>query len=207
MPLSVGTVLEVVPSWLDGPELAESVLHYKVKTASSNDVEQDITNIAGAIAALCEALTESCMCTTTLFVGSSGRVIPPSTGAGRIFTAFRTVVGTVSGEVCGAQIAALCSKYTTGITRSHRGRLYVPFVPESSVESGRITDAARTVYLSKLYPLLLNDVSFAGGGVLDPVLYSKTLAAAFEITEAVLRPVVCTQRRRVVHKQPFGLPA
>lgn len=204
MGIPVGGIVEVVPSWLDGPELAEAVLHYKIKTESSNDPEQDLTNLASAVNALVGELTETCMTTTSQLVGCSARVLPPTAGAGRIYTYFGTVTGAVSSEVSGAQIAALVSKYTTGYERTDRGRMYVPFVPESFVISGQITDDGRTAYLAALYPFLLNDVSFSGGGVLEPVVYSRKLGTAKDVTDVILRPVVCTQRRRVFHRQPFS---
>lgn len=203
MPLAVGAVIECVASWYDGPELAEIIFHHKVTESPSEDSPQAVSAFATAAQNQLEDLTETCMTPTTILVGCSCRVLGTGSGAGQIHSVFSAVVGEVTGPVSGAQSCVLLSKYTNTVSKSGRGRAFIPFVPQSFHESGQLTNDARTLYLAALYPLFLNGIDFGSGGESDPVVYSRKDSTGRKIEEAVLRPVLCTQRRRVIHKQPF----
>lgn len=206
MPLAVGTIIETVASWLSGPELAECVLHHRVKTAASGTVDEDIFAFSQAAEALFEALTEACMVPTTMLVGTQTRVLPGFAGSGMITSSFSEQVGGVSGEDAGAQECALVTKYTATTTRRGRGRMYIPFVPESFINSGKITTDARTLYEDNFRPLLSDLLEFGSGGDAYAGVYSRTAAEFYPMTFAVLRPVTVTQKRRVNHRQPFAAP-
>lgn len=204
MGMTPGIIIETVASWLDGPELAECVFHHKVDDGGSGTQEEELHAMAQEVESLLETLTETCMTTTTAFVGTQSRVLPPGLGHGYTRSTFSAQLGEVTGECVGAQECALVAKYTAETTRQGRGRMCIPFVPESFINSGKITVAARTIYETAFRPLLSDKLESGGGASAWAGVYSRTSTQFFTMTFAELRPVTTTQRKRVNRKQPFA---
>lgn len=204
MSLAAGSIFESVASWLDGPELAECVLHHKIVTAPSGDNNVALDAFTDQIEQDWENVTETCMCASTKLVGVQVRILPPSVGSGFTYSEFSAAVGEVSGENVGAQECAIFSKYTEELSRQGRGRVYLPFVPESFVNSGCLTMAAKGYYEAAMAPLLLENIDFGAGGVAKPGVWSRVGNTFHNMAFAPLRSVTVTQRRRVKRKQPFA---
>ena len=206
MPLQDNSIVETVFTWVDGREVAECVVHHYVDEPGTATPPEALGDIVAKLMGFGEDATQYCMCDTTGFVGCSSRILPGFTHSGRIISAFASQNGTVSGENVGAQEAVVMTKYTDTSTRSGRGRVFIPFVPESFVNSGCVTTEAKTTLETYWDKIILDSFSFEGGGTCKPCVYSRALNTKYAVTSAVTRPVTCTQKRRVVRLQTFAPP-
>jgi hypothetical protein len=114
-------------------------------------------------------------------------------------------VGLVTGLCAGSQLSGLITRTSASIGRSGRGRIFVPFVAESSViDAQHISSGAVTA---------LNAIGgdwqggWAGtGGVFVPCIYQRPSTITTYTTGYISRNRIATQRRRGAYGRPNTIP-
>jgi hypothetical protein len=110
-----------------------------------------------------------------------------------------TVTGThVAFEECPPNVAAVIGKETLLAGRTHRGRIFIPFIDESRVDaSGKLFTAYQTA-LQTVANNLYTAFSTSGGGNLStPVVLHTTSEPPTPVVNFQVQTIVSTQRRRL----------
>ena len=104
--------------------------------------------------------------------------------------------GTVADDSLPPSTAGVISRFGNGASKSNRGRIYVPAVPEAWHLAGQLTAAGVAAY-DAFRPVLDLTADLGGIATLEPVLFKKpnlTLLIEGSTTRRILR----VQRRREV---------
>lgn len=89
--------------------------------------------------------------------------------------------------------AATLVSFATGIQgRSHRGRIYLPFLPEGSQDAGRMIDDETTT-MQAAWSAFLTAMDSADRNL---VVASYTEETALDVTSVTVEQAIATQRRR-----------
>jgi len=194
--LDVNQVLELKFYSHQRGQYAINTRHYRVSAKAGlgdTDVNAGIklnTELAGAYIA--------CLGNDAQFLGVSIQLIRNTRRPKTVLTT-SAGDGGFEGEPLPRQVAGLIKVTTDEASRHGRGRMYVPFPPESAntntgVPSGAYIDALNNLALK------LDDLMVVGGGgntvTLQPVLYNRATNAVIPVTSAGAAPVWATQRRR-----------
>lgn len=100
--------------------------------------------------------------------------------------------GVAAGEMLPFQCASVISWRTALATRAGRGRMYLPPLAVSTVDTGRLSAAAVTAVVNAATAF----VNSLDGSGLNPILFSRTTFAQTAITGGDVGNVIDTQRRR-----------
>lgn len=184
-----------------GAEQACVTRHWGLDVEESTSLKQTGVNLAAKVAELYEEVHKVICTADAELICVEARRIDPT--GGPIFPWFPSgVVGAVSGEEGPAQAAILVALYSATPTGSGRGRMYLPFIAEGLQESGVLLASVTGGIIAELNNFI---APFTDGDSNEwsPVIYSRKLAAGVGIEYYSLRPVLCTQRRRVDHRQTY----
>lgn len=204
MSSAVGDIWETAVSLREHAEVAEVVFHHRLKVVGSSTDTKTVadgllTSLATKVEEIMEVVNPASVTSQAI---STHRVAGPS-GTSRYYSRFTAIEGGLeSGNTMPAQCAILCSKYSETNTKSGRGRLYWPFPNSTIVNSGQILDSVILSLDGKFEAILLLEFMSGPDDEWEPVVYSRVGGIGHLITDMVVRPVLASQKRRVVHKQP-----
>lgn len=127
--------------------------------------------------------------------GLSVNLIPPTS---IVYNTGFPLNGTAVGDPLPPQCAMVCTWRTAYAGRRYRGRAYLPGFSEANGSLGIWTPAFVTAWQGAMDTWL----GLVGSGGTDPdyrqIVWSKTAGVGTDVTQAVVRPYVQTQRRRVI---------
>lgn len=107
--------------------------------------------------------------------------------------------GTVAGDMMAGQVAGLIWAKTTNAGPTERGRMYLPFVGETSNAATGVPVAGYVTDISDIADEVYSPVTIGAGGntaTLDPVIWHRGTLTATGIDSFGARTVWATQRRR-----------
>lgn len=120
--------------------------------------------------------------------------------------------GDVSSNVLPTQVCGIFTKRTSLAGPKYRGRMYVPFPPESFLDTDGTPTLAYITLLTALAtlwtegPNTFTNIGLDGTVTCDWVLWHRESHAVTNITGAHVRKKWATQRRRGDYGQPNQLP-
>lgn len=199
--MAANDVWELIASFADGRELGECVFHQKLGTEVTTGANETAEALLAKFDTILAELATAIMTDTTYLIATAAHRVKGANGTTRYYTHYPNAVGGITSEHVGAQRALLVSKYTATNTRSGRGRSYIPFLSSTLETSGRIDSSDMITISAACDDLFEVENTDTENNVWKPVVYSRKLDLSYEIDDMVVRPVLCTQRRRVVHKQ------
>lgn len=118
-------------------------------------------------------------------------------------------VGALTGDLLPLQVSGLVGTKTALAGRAQRGRIYVPFPPESANDANSTPTASHVGLLDSLALACDDQVSVTLGAEtisVNPVIYHRTTQTTDNIVAAAARDKWATQRRRGSFGQPNILP-
>lgn len=194
---AVGAILEVsYHSQVPGVQ-AINVRHYRVSavTAPGATTAEIAANLSANVGAAMKAVMED----TATYQGARVREIRPV----RLDPDTSTVgngPGGIASELLPPQVCGHLTLRTGFAGRGKRGRIYVPFQPESAnTDEGR-PSAAHQILLALYgtFHLTTRNVVSGGGGstTIIPVLYKRSNFTTTDLTTVLARVYWSTQRRR-----------
>ena len=113
--------------------------------------------------------------------------------------------GTILGNSAPLQDAGIISLRTANVGRAYRGRVYVPFLAQASIDVNGQALAAYTVSLLDLgndYTQNVVVVGATGTTTLQPLLWHKKTNSGTTLTHYLVRNGIGTQRRRGAFGRP-----
>jgi len=183
---------------------AVNILHYKVAAVVGNPTDTDVSADLDAAAG---PLYRDLMSAEAAYVGSSFQIFSPI-AFDRIINVVNGGVGDHAEDVLPTQTALVVTKRTGLAGRSFRGRMYVPFMPETYSTVDAKPSAAALVAADALASYPLDNITIINGGdsvTLQPVVYSRKLATAVVVIGFTLRTEWGTMRTRSQINQGDGL--
>jgi len=200
---AIGDVWKCVLEYEEGEERGMIVFHREVSLV--NDTDEDVLGpaLTAELVTLGDAINLALMGTgSSLVCATAQRVntVAPT----RIYTTFSTATASAGGTSLGAQQAVLMSSYPGAGELIKSGRNFFPFIDEGKQLAGQILDTIKTAFIDAIEPLLLDIIQLTSVADLKAVLYRRVGQIVVDVTTNVLRPVLATQRRRVIHHQTFG---
>jgi len=177
-------------------QYSQNVRHYRVTTLTGTSATDQ--EAASDFAGMFPGALRACMCEDASYLGLSTQIIK-NTRRPRILDVTGAAVGTFAGEQLPRQVAGLIRLGSEVASRSGRGRMYVPFPPETANQPNGVPSGAYRALLGDLAALLKTTVvvnGAAGTATLQPILYNRVTNGRIAITVAVDASVWATQRRR-----------
>lgn len=183
-----------------GSEQTMNVLHLREVTAETvlaNPAENVVGCVAGIYLSLAAELSEDWR-----VIQITGQMVHPSKGIP--FTSVRgagnAIEGAIVGDIIPSQAAVLISFYTFNTSRSGRGRIYLPGLPEIAQNEGQIVEATVTnlqVEADASFTEVLGPTS-GGDGTYRVCVFNNPLitGSTQDVVQATVRPNLATQRRR-----------
>jgi len=187
-----------------GSELTMNVIHVRETVAEVSDPNLTAAMVTEMMVALYVALGDELSEDWRVIQISSRRVSPGSSIPDTtVFGGAEAIVGSIESEIIPSASAVLISLYTSNFTRSGRGRIYLPGLPESSQNEGQMVEARWTAMQTiandslegEKGPFLGGEAKFrfcvfGGGAGSDPDQH---------VQDAQVRPNLATQKRRRAH--------
>jgi len=173
-----------------------NVLHYVVSSVSAPSVS-DVA-IAADVEGLFAPLYKAMLADTAEWYGLKLQVIKPTRYDFIVSDALKGV-GDLAGEQLPPQIAGLVSLKTGFASKSKRGRIYLPASSEAENDAtGRPTGAyiGQAEDIASAYVAGMVVSTGGGSASLNPVIYSRKLAAVFAITDSDVHDSWATIRTR-----------
>jgi len=200
---AIGDVWKCVVEFEQGEERGMIVFHRAVTLV--NDTNEDVLG-----AALATELVSLADTLNTAFQGLSSHVVCATAqrvnvlNPTRIYTVFSTQLPSTGGTSVSAQDAVLMSSYPAAGGLIKSGRNFIPFLDENLMVAGQILAISVTAITNAIEPLLLDLIQLTSVADLKAVLWRTVGQIVVDVTSNVLRPVLATQRRRVLHHQNFS---
>lgn len=194
--LEVNQVLEVRLYAHSAGQYSVNTRHYRV-TAVAGAGETD-GNAAVRVETELAAAFKACLNENAEYLGLSLQIIRTIRRPKSIVSA-GSGPGLIEGDILPRQVAGLITLTTDTASRSGRGRMYVPFAPESR---NLATGVPNPEYLGELDALAikLDNILVVGAGAdtatIQPVLYNRTTHAVIPVTGIRVASHWATQRRR-----------
>lgn len=189
--------------WIrSGPEIACVTTHWGLTNEVEPAVNLTGAALSNAVGARYSSILELVSTASAELVCCESKRVDP-TGSPLFPFFFVAETGAVAGQEGPAQAAILVSKYSGTVSASGRGRMYLPFIAEAIMSSGRLLDDVEPTITAGL-DTFFSPLTDQADNEWNAVIYSKKLAAAFGLNYYVLRPVIATQRRRVDWRQTFS---
>jgi hypothetical protein len=207
MVMAIGDLISVNVEFANGRENAMNVIGYEVSEMTETDENVFIQALVDEVVIEAHEAVLNLMGGGTTLVCATGRRVLPGAPT-RVFTAFGTGEPSINPVApSGAQMAILLSKYAPAGSEPKQGRLYLPFPAKDLSDDGQIKDAEQTLIRSETDPWILDPLILSAVGTVLPAIIK--LIPGFDsvaslVEQIVLRPVLATQRRRVVPHQNFG---
>lgn len=211
IPIGIGDVLQFTfYCWSTSiAQLGVNVLHYTVDDLVGS--VYTLNNTTFGMDALAAPLFKACMPDTASYYGIDGRRIS-TPKAGPIQRASNQGPGTFDTlPLAPTQSRGLISKRGVGMTRSSKGRMYVPFPSTGAVAAGGAATGPYHDAITALGDALLNNpVTLTSGGssvTLVPVVLSRKTPTTFQkLFGHVARGYFATQRRSGHYGRTNALP-
>lgn len=199
---TVGDIYEVALWSHMGVQAGIMVRHYRVLAVRGAGVTD--AAIAALVSSEFAAKVKALLCTSATFEGATVQKISPAPVGSRTADLGDAGAGTGGATIMPPQVAGLITHRTSLAGKSKRGRSYIPFPAEEDSDAGNPT-AAYVVKLDTLASEFQQLLLVGTGGNeadLKPVVWSRKLSTATDITLSIARTVWATQRRR----GSFGAP-
>lgn len=108
--------------------------------------------------------------------------------------------GTLAGSPLPPSVAVVVSRKSTFPGRRGRGRIYIPAVPESYHENGKLSDAGFAIYKawSDVFHEATTDTILGVDVTKTPAVWSRLNQTAYPVQAAITRKILRSQRRREI---------
>jgi hypothetical protein len=205
--MAIDDLISVQVEFANGRENAMNVIGYKVSAMTETDENVFIQALVDEVVVEAQEAVLNLMGGGTTLVCATGRRVLPGDPT-RVYTAFGSGEPSVNPITpSGAQMSILLSKYAPAGDEPKQGRLYLPFPAKDLSEDGQILESERTLIRDETDPWILDPLILSAVGTVLPAIIRlvpglDSVAALVE--QIVLRPVLATQRRRVVPHQNFS---
>ena len=199
---AIGDVWRCVLEWQESQESGTIVLHREVSAVSDTDEDVLGDALATELVSLGDTVTDDMLGTGVVLVCATAQRINVANPT-RIYTVFSTGSASIGSTAEPAQAAVLASVYPAAGSAIKSGRSYFPFLDTAKSAAGQILSASKAAIEAAIEPLILDLISLTSIADLKPVLWRTVGQIAVDITTSVLRPVLASQRRRVVQHQNF----
>ncbi len=204
MVVAIGDIYQVQVEFRRDVESASIVRHYECTDVTDTDEETVGEALVGTIEDLWESSYIPLMGNNAALICVTARRLPPAQTT-RTYVTFSGTAGQGTGlqPSRGAQQALLVSLYPDSGGDPKQGRNYVPFLAGELTKTGQIIAIGLTSIETAMTALLVTKVVLTSVAEFNPALAKKVLLNWISeiITARVVRPVLATQRRRVVHHQ------
>lgn len=199
---AVNDVWRCVLEWSESEETGMIVLHRKVTLV--NDTSEDVLGAALALRMvdLGDDWASDLAGTGVNLVCATAQRINVANPT-RIYTVFSSTAPSIGSTAVPPQAAVLASVYPAAAALIKSGRSYFPFLDAAHQAAGEILSASQAAIEAAIEPLVKDLITIASVAELKAVLWRTVGQIAVEITSSVLRPVLASQRRRVVAHQKF----
>ena len=187
-----------------GSELTMNVLHVRCTVSESMDPSNETAAIAEMIVQayllLAPELSEDWRVTAiNVHNISVGGGVP----ANIVLGGAEAIIGGVESEIIPSQAAVLISHYTLTGDRTGRGRTYLPGLPESSQNEGKLVEARWSAIQTAVNNAFKGEKGpFLGGdGKYRFIVHDGTgeSSGSYHIVATAVRPNLATQRGRRAH--------
>ena len=178
-------------------QIGLNVCHYRctlVVTGGVTDVE-----LASYMAAVAAPAYQALMTPSASYESTTVFRVLPAAGYMPFTSLIAAGPGIIAGDMVPRQVAGILTKTTAYAGRAFRGRVYVPFVPESMND---VTGVPTTPYITKLTNLggvILNPFTVVGGtgsATFQPSLFHRAGLTTTDIIGFRSNSKFATQRRR-----------
>jgi len=201
-------ILQVKTFCLHTDQIAINVLHYVANTALGGAVYDDETAVALDIA--WQAVYLPLMGNTAQWKGVTVQIIAGTTPSPYQVSNAHSNFGTVAGDLMPRQTCGIITKYTAGIGRANRGRLYVAFPAEPDNAVTAVPVAGYITRLDNLGAVVLvnNTITGGSGGTikLSPIIWHRATSTYTPVNGRRSNQRWATQRRRGSYGRPNVLP-
>lgn len=194
--LEVNQVLEAKLYAQSSGQYSVNTRHYRV-TAIAGTGETDV-NAAARIETELAPAFKACLNENANYLGLSLQIIRTIRRPKAVVTA-GSGPGLIEGDALPRQVCGLITVLTDTASRNGRGRMYVPFPPESRNLATAVPNAEYLGELDSLAIKLDNVLVVGGGGntaSIQPVLYNRVTQAVIPVTGVRVAALWATQRRR-----------
>lgn len=190
--LAIGDTIIVVVKGELFAQSVQSTFYMRCTATSGTFTLLNLLN--GMVGSLLDAYVK---CVSRDWTGQTlyGRVVSPVKSRGE-----EVILGTPSGEVLQdslpPSVAGVISRYTLLPGPGGRGRVFVPAVPETFNEEGRLSAAGVDAY-EELAQIMQSVITPLAGNTFEAVLWKRP-NLALPITDTVTQRVLRSQRRREI---------
>lgn len=205
---AIGDVWRCILEWKLDAEKATVVLHREVTEVTDQD--EDVMGLAVVAKLVIEGdlITAAMLGTNAVLVCATAQRINEANPT-RIYTEFSTGTPSLGGTSLPAQDAVLMSSYGDPGSEIKSGRTFMPFFDSGKQLAGQILASVVSGVENAITGITLDEFTLVSVGNLRAVLWRKATdllpAVVVPVISNVLRPVIASQRRRVVHHQPFDV--
>lgn len=189
--MALNDVFELVLGFKVGEEKTVNVLHYK--QTSSDGANPPNQEVAAAWQAELWGFMQDCLSEDAELQTLSCKRIQPTLGGTTILDVNEP--GDIAGDVLPAQSSLLVSLYSETPTANGRGRINIAGLSKTWVEEGLLLAANAPTVAT----FMDNQILPIGGGSqasFKPVIFSRTLSLASDITSYQIRSYLHTLRSR-----------
>lgn len=204
--LAVNDTIEIKLYSFCRDQLGINVLHYRV-TGGTNLTTVDGVQAADFAFDQFATVLTNLMSDSADFVGTSFQKVRPAPATLAFFSTAASVPGAIVGDVLPLQSTGLITKRTDSIGRANRGRVYIPFPPESLNDAAGLPTLGYVNGLDTLAEKIMGPINV--GTITDPfsitlagVVYHRSAGGSTLITTTVSRRKWATQRRRGSYGKP-----
>lgn len=205
-PLAIGDVLQGVMACQAADQIALNVYYWRVNLMSV-PASGTLEELHGLLDARADADYIAVLPPTASYYGSKLLRIHPTVTQPSFFV--DNDAGTLGAGLGGRQDAAIITKKTAVPGRPGRGRVYIPFLPNTAYDSaGHLTLAYRGLLIT-LASDLVGTVTLAGLATtytLVPVLVTRAVPTGIDIIGGQIRNKIGNQRRRGDYGRPNAVP-
>lgn len=205
--LTLDNIVEAAYTMYFRSQLGINVCHYRVANVTASPTDQDAANALDAIAA---PLYQQLLPQAVTYHGVRLRVAKVLPAPMAVTTSLLAGPGTIASDVMSLQTCGMVTKRTVLAGRAYRGRMYIPFPPETRNDPTGVPSAAYVADLATLATAICLSVTpvAGGGGTCDliPVLYHRGTASSTDLSTIVARRKWATQRRRSDYGKPNLIP-
>lgn len=189
-----------------GNQVAVNVFHYYCEGISGGSASD--TAFAAAVADALPGLYKDVMSEHARYEGIQVQIIAPVRRP-EVSNITGNAVGAVTGDLMPPQTCGLLSLRTGVASRSKRGRLYIPFPPETRNGSDgkpSLTQLGDYGDLADFFTTEIVAGTLPDTATLTPVVLSRVNGTPENIDTILVRSAWATQRRRSFLRKPDVLP-
>lgn len=206
--VSLGNVLEVKAFLRQGAQTGINVSHWVMTGGAGASLYDDV--VAGFFSTQLAPLYKAYMSQNVSYEGVKLQIIFPAPAKVAVISVAGAGVGALLAECLPPQTALLFTKTTALAGRSNRGRMYLPFWPETASDGIGVPTNAAQAQAAALATYYTQPHTFTVGAdstTLAPILWHKGTANYSLVTQAIVRGAWATQRRRsLINKADATFP-